>query len=284
MKMIIEQVLPKAIGAKDTLTNRLLSEAAAIGISEQELTALLAMAPTLSNAGCFLDVVTGLWRYEFGLPYTLDNGQAVLGTQMWVEVVYLCAVLACARRRLTAEQLVPYMRRLCDPAKHQDVLAEMSPMMRVDPSVPSDFEVVGHGTGNRAIDWCVGPHLDRLVLLDVKRRSADFRQAMDKLPDTGIAPAPDHDPALMFRSVESKFLVKDPMVCLQGVWITTDLKQDRIAIENKFMALDAGKVHFFILGDRKPDAHVVSRLPDDAEYIRALFKLVPSSRFTFERT
>ena len=129
--------------------------------------------------------MTDRWRYEFGLPYRLSNGQAVLGTHMWVEVGHLCAVLACARARLTDKQLELYAQRLGDKAKHQDVLAEMSPMMRVDQSITAQFEVVGHGAGNRAIDWLVGPHLGRSVLVDVKRRVTDFVQAMEKLPDAG---------------------------------------------------------------------------------------------------
>ena len=282
--MIIEQAFPQAVLATGSLTNCLASAAAENNLPPKEITALLGMSADLRGAGCFLDAMTGHWRYEFGSPYGLDDGSEVLGTHMWVEVGYLCSVLACVRARLSGEQQLQYLKRLADPSKHQDVLAEMSPMMRVNPSIPATFEVAGYGEGNRAIDWLVGPHLGRSVLLDVKRRAADFRQAMNKLPDTGNAPPPDHDPVLMFRSVEQKFAANDPVMQLQGVWISTDVKQEKSSFDAAFRALDPDKVHFAILGDWRSDACVVTRLAETETYIRELFKFAASARFTFAKT
>lgn len=279
--MIIERIFPKAVTATGTLADRLAAEAAAQGFDADALLALLRETGRLAHAGCFLDAMTGLWRYEFGAPYRLANGQLVLGTHMWIDISYLAAVLDCAHRRLTPDQLGAYLPLLGSAQKHQDYLAEMVPMLRVECTVPASFEVQGRGEGNRTIDWHVGPYEDRSVLIDVKRRAADFREAMEALPDTGTAPPPSHDAALLFRSVEKKFVASDPAVRLQGAWISTDLKQDAAALEAAFAALDKNKVHFAIIGDAKPDAHVISRNADDAEYLRKLFQLSASSRFTF---
>jgi hypothetical protein len=45
--------------------------------------------------------------------------------------------------------------------------------------------------------------------------------------------------------------------------------------------LDKTKVHFAILGDWLSDAYVLSRRPEDEQFLRRLFGLAESSRFTF---
>ena len=83
------------------------------------------------------------------------------------------------------------------------------------------------------------------------------------------------------------FLVSTVLLLLsmavQGAWIATDIKQDESALEASFRALDPEKVHFAVLGDFEPDAHVLVRRPRDLEYIRNVFALSPSTRFTFNR-
>jgi len=54
--------------------------------------------------------------------------------------------------------------------------------------------------------------------LDVKRRTADFIKQTENIGSESVAPEPDHDPGLLFRSVESKFESADPNLQLQGVY------------------------------------------------------------------
>jgi hypothetical protein len=65
--------------------------------------------------------------------------------------------LACARLRLPPEELAAYLTLLADPDKHQDYLAEMFPLLRVDPGIAADQEVSGRGAGNTTIDSVIGP-------------------------------------------------------------------------------------------------------------------------------
>jgi len=126
------------------------------------------------------------------------------------------------------------------------------------------------------------PLANRSVLLDVKRRTTDFIAQMEEMKDDGADAPPDHDPALLFRSVEQKFVGADPDTRLQGVWILTDIKQDEHRLRSAFADLDESKVHFAILGDWKPDAYVLARQEQDREYLMELFQLEPSTRFTFK--
>lgn len=98
-------------------------------------------------------------------------------------------------------------------------------MLRVDEAVSAEYEVAGLGTGNRTVDWALGPIGTRRILLDVKRRFTDFFSQMTETAVTSGA-APAHDVQLLFRSVEPKFLAANPDETLQGVWIVTDIKQD----------------------------------------------------------
>jgi hypothetical protein len=117
----------------------------------------------------------------------------------------------------------------------------------------------------------------------VKRRTTDFIKQAELMGGEGAAPEPDHDPALLFRSVEQKFALADPAERLQGVWIVTDIKQDEEHLHSAFSALDASRVHFAILGDWKPDVYVLVRRDEDRQYLLDLFHAEPSTRFTFRR-
>jgi hypothetical protein len=125
---------------------------------------------------------------------------------------------------MPAEKLAAYLKvLLADPGKHPEYLVEMFPMLRVDASIPTLYEVAGYGVGNKTIDWVIGPTQGRGVLIDVKRRYKDFLAQMDGM-SAGSAPEPAHDPALLFRSIEEKFRQADPESALQGGWMVTDIK------------------------------------------------------------
>lgn len=201
---------------------------------------------------------------------------------MWAPVPLLFDVLACARLRLPPEKLASYLKLLTDAGKHQEYLAEMFPILRLDPAITADHEVSGRGAGNKTIDWAIGPAGGRTVLMDVKRRYADFIAQMGA-PMEHELPAPDHDPTLLFRSVEQKFLSADPGKVLQGVWIVTDIKQEQGKLEATFASLDSAKVHFAILGDHRPDIHLLVRREQDRPFLLDLFKATQSDRFVFKR-
>jgi hypothetical protein len=120
------------------------------------------------------------------------------------------------------------------------------------------------------------------VLLDVKRRLADFIAAVGEL-SADEAAAPRHDVGLLFRSVENKYLQSDPDELLQGAWIVTDIKQSESELQAAFNALDARRVHFAILGDTEQDVWLLTRRPEDRPFLIQLFAVSESKRFVFDR-
>ena len=280
--MYIEKVFAAVVGGKDTLRNRFLAEAATRGLTAEQANALFCLIPEpLASAGAFLDKMTGLWRYEFGLPFDIAE-ELVWGTHMWAPVETLYATVSSAQGHLPADKRAAFLQRLADPDAHQAALVEMIPAHAISAAVPIDFEVAGLGAGNRTVDWAIGPHSNRSILLDVKRRTTDFIAQMEEMKDKGAESPPDHDPALLFRSVEQKFVAADPDTRLQGVWILTNIKQDEDRLRSAFADLDESKVHFAILGDWKRDAYLLVRREQDRQYIMELFQLQPSTRFTFK--
>jgi len=221
--MLIENVLPEIVAEKSTVPERLIAEGISRGIPREEIDQLLLIVPpTIAQAGAFLDKMTGIWRYEFGLPYQLD-GSLVWGTHMWEHVDHLFDALRLVLTRVSEKKRAGYLRNLADLGKHQETLVEMIPATRVSSDVPLDFETAGLGIGNRTVDWVVGPHEERRVLCDVKRRTRDFLEQFSRIDDSPHSPEPEHDPSLLFRSVEQKFLPNNPASCLQGAWIVTDI-------------------------------------------------------------
>ena len=280
--MHIEQLLPNVVGGKDSLRTRFLAEALTNGLKAEQASVLFSLIPDpLANAGAFLDNMTGLWRYEFGLPFQVKD-KPIWGTHMWVPVEIIYAAGFFAHLRVSGDKRTDYLRRLADPNKHKDVLVEMIPACAVPAEIHMDFEVPGLGTGDRTVDWSIGPHANRTVLLDVKNRVVDLIAIMGDLKDEDPSAPPDHDPALLFRSVDQKLIAADPDSRLQGVWVVTNIKQDEDRLQGAFAELDQSKVHFAILGDWKPDAHVLVQREQDRKYLLELFQLQQSTRFTFK--
>lgn len=281
--MFIERIFPEVVAEKGTLRECLVAEAKARGLSNEDMKGIISIVPkVLIDAGAFLDKISNLWRYEFGVPY--DIGKDLLwGTHMWVPVHCLFNALSCAHSRLPTATCADYLKRLAAPRKHQDTLVEMIPGCKVDSSVAVKFEVSGEGIGDRTIDWVIGPYGGRIVLLDVKRRVIDFIDQAERIGGEPIVPEPNHDPALLFRSIEEKFESADPNLQLQGVWVITDIQQNEKRLSAAFAALSSSKVHFAILGDWNPDAHVLVRRAKDEQYLRDLFQVEKSTRFTFKQ-
>lgn len=102
--MLIDRIFPAVIAEKSTLRERLAAAAAAMGLTNNQVGAVLAIVPErLVGAGCFLDKMTGLWRYEFGVPYEIGK-DLVWGTHIWVPVDCLLSALLCAYSRLPEEK------------------------------------------------------------------------------------------------------------------------------------------------------------------------------------
>lgn len=277
---MIDKYAPKVIGDKNLFADQFKSEAKELGLSDTDAANILSFVPTkLSNSQAFLDKITGLWRYEYGMPSKLHKTKSELhGTHIWPPLATLIQGLNFAHARLPAIKLKAYLERLFLEGKHQDSLVEMFPLERLATNVPVDFEAAGLGQGNKTIDWVIGPIDNRLILMDVKCRFFDLYDAMDQENFT----EPQHNCDLIFTSIENKFNSSDPDRLLQGVWIATQIAQEIGQLNAAFNKLDASKVHFCILGDHRADGFVLARRPEDEEFLRSVLSLGPSDRFTFK--
>lgn len=279
--MRIEEICPNAVTQTSTLRDQLLVRASESALSRECAVTLIELLPqSIVTGNAFLDQFTGLWRYEFGDPYTIADSQC-WGTHMWPQVKHLFAALYCAHTRLSDEKIAPYLRRLADRAKHMDVLAEMIPAHKVGTSVPLEFEASGYGKGMATIDWIIGPPEGRRVLLEVKRRCYDFIEQGNKIIADSHDQIPTHDPSKLFSSIEKKFEPANSSTQLQGAWICTEIKQNEKEFRRAFEALCPDRVHFAILGDWGTDAYVITRVPEDSEYLKSLFGITNSERFIF---
>ncbi len=277
---MMDKVFPRVVGDRSTLKDRLFRLAEEQGLSVEHATERFAPVPApLIDTGAFLDKQTRIWRYEFGVPFEIDDS-LVWGTHMWVPVDHLHRAIITANARLSEQERSAYYGRLIDPERHAATLAEMIPGSKVDAALPAEFEVAGFGAGNTTVDWVIHAP-GRRVLLDVKSRSKDLIEQMAQEDASEVMPKPEHDPALLFRSLDKKFLPANPDEGLQGVWIATHIQQDADALNKAFAALDPHKVHFAILGDWEPDVHLLVRREGDRKYLLDLFGAKPSSRFTF---
>jgi hypothetical protein len=280
--MLIDRLFPQCVGGKATLRQLLLDSAASFGMAAPEAQKLVQLLPSpLIDSPGFLDMSTELWRYEFGEPFML-NDQMIFGTHMFLPVNELLLATGAFAHWVPVGKRTAYLAALNDPSKHPSALAEMMPVCRLPFTRAVDYEVSGHGPGNRTVDWALQAGC-RLILLDAKSRTADFIQQAFIADQKGEMPAPEHDHNLMFKSIEGKFNAADPAIQLQGAWITTHIMQNREEIENAFAALDPAKVHFAIFGDWRSDVSLLVRREADRQYLLELFKVTQSQRFFYQQ-
>lgn len=261
-----------------------------IGVSKDEVNRLFNMLPQpLQRAPAFCDRITNLWRYDFGFPIDQLPGDSVaIGTHMFPPVERLLRVLFVANMRILEPKLSRYLQRLTDSAKHQDVLAEVSPMLEVNKNISSEFEVSGYGAGKRTIDWLLRPSKSLTVLLDVKCRTKDLIEGLEQIvsgnlgPD-GKGPTPAHDVTILFKDTEAKFSQNSPKEILQGVWVVTQLQQERSELQAAFKLLDPLKLHFAVITNWQKDAYILVRDGIQLETVTSLFSITHSDRFVFDR-
>jgi hypothetical protein len=200
----------------------------------------------------------------------------------------LIDVIACAHARLDPPTFADYAARLEDPTKHADFLFEFAPVLRLDPSTKARYEAIGEGPGSKKIDWKIEAQDGFSILLEVKRREADFISSVERIApgervDGDRIPAPGHDTDLLFRSVEAKFLPRSPDSVPQGAWIGTALMQEAGEIEQSFLRLDPTKVHFAVLGTWEGDVHLLSREGVSRHRILDLLQVREMDRLVFNR-
>lgn len=286
--MIIEKVLPRAVDGIAKLRDRLIIEGTARGLGVDDIEKTISDLPSeLLSTGCFLDKLTGLWRYEYGVPWAIGLNQSLYGTWMWIPVKILFSVVQSAISRLSVEQRTKYLKRLADPEKHGDYLAEFLPVLRLSLDTAAEFEVPT-GEGNRNADWRISYPLGRPVLIDVKRRMRDLLEAMKRVDagekgPSGMGPDPVHDVSVLFRSIENKYSRQDPARQLQGIWVVTEVQQENSELNMAFDTVDHMKVHFAVLGDWDPGIKLLVRREEDYQYLLDIFHEVASDRFSFVR-
>ena len=279
--MLIDKLFPQVVGGKAPLRQLLLDAAATFGMTTQEAQTLVHLLPSpLIDSPGFLDTSTGLWRYEFGEPFILDD-QLIFGTHMFLPVNELLWATGALTRWVPIGKRPAFLAALNCPSKHPAALAEMMPVCRLRFSFAVDYEVLGYGPGNRTVDWALQTG-GRLVLIDAKSRTSDFIQQASTASHNGEMPAPEHDHKLMFKSIEGKFNAADPAVQLQGAWISTHIMQNRVEIDNAFAALDPAKVHFAMFGDWRSDISLLVRREADRQFLLDLFNVTLSNRFFFQ--
>lgn len=284
--------IPKLFcGEVKDLRSAFMTVAVEVGILTDEVNQFFGMLPkALQIAPAFYNRLTSLWCYDFGIPIDqLPGDRVVIGSHMFPPLEHLLRVLSIVYKRIPEPKLSRYLQRLAEPAKHQDVLAEISPMLRVDINISSEFEVPGHGVGNRTVDWVLYPSKSPVVLLDVKCRLKDLIEglaqiASGKLGPDGKGPAPTHDVATLFKGAEEKFTQKSPKEILQGVWVVSHLKQERSELQSAFESLDPLKLHFAVIANWQKDGYIILRNDIQRDSIASLFGITYSDRFVFDRS
>ncbi|NQT00210.1 MAG: hypothetical protein HQ595_03915 [Candidatus Omnitrophica bacterium] len=202
-------------------------------------------------------------------------------------VKYLFSVLSCAIQKLPERRRRDYFTKLTNLEKHWDTLVEFLPIIRLSDDTSFSYEIPT-GVGNCNADWGISTNSGRTTLVDVKRRFRDLLEQVVRMengerdPD-GTAPAPTHDVGLMFRSTENKYCQKDPDQQLQGVWIETAIKQEENELQNNFSALDDSKLHFAIFGGWEPGIKLLTKRPEDSQFLLELFNETIGENYHFKR-
>jgi len=206
---------------------------------------------------------------------------------MFHEVRILFEVVSCAAWRLPPVQLEKYLARLADRLKHEDVLTEFAPVLRLGAEVTLEHEVIENTSGNQTIDWSMQTPGHPKLLLEIKNRLGDLIESFEvfsRQGSDGPMPAPQHDHNLLFRSVQGKFAARSPSETIQAVWIRSGLKQETAELQQAFDSIDAGKLHAAVLAQWGPEANVLARDSQTKKQICKILRLRPTTGLTFSRS
>lgn len=277
---------PAFVGGKSSLYDQFIEIGRQEGNSKSYSAELLRLLPKdLKETEIWLDKITNLWRYDYGLPFDqLPEDMLVFGTNVSLPVIYLYHSIKLADKHLTRSQLLGFVKRLEDKAKHPDVLFEMRPLLYLSKGFSPRFEVSGFGDENKTLDWSIKGKGIQLVF-DVKNRSRSLIKhlehtipSMNKGEEKLDSPPPD--PKFLFRDVEKKLVEVYPLRRIQGVWIHTDIKEKEDDLISYFRKkLDKKKTHFVILSDWKADGYILTRNWIIKIIIKKVFNIVESKRF-----
>lgn len=218
----------------------------------------------LKETPAFKDVLTGKWRYDFGDPYSIENGKEQLfGTDQCPLVEWLYRCVYEMQMVLRDAQLLEYLKRLGDTSKHLEALVECSPLLLIKKPAKIKYEVGGYGQGNKTIDFFIEHPSGISILIDVKCR---IKELINKLPDSGRP-----DPEGLFKSLPEKFNTQSPDMCLQGGWIHSSLKFHRTELHSEFDNINASKLHFVILALWDKQAYILKRNSKIVEDLNSVF-------------
>ena len=258
------------------------------GLPVQSAQELFALVPLdISNAFCFQDAFTDLWRYDFGAPaISMPGGRQVIGTLQFPELRILVSVVRLARQVLPKNRLGLYLGRLANKKKHPDALAEFQPL--IHRAGVSGIENEVPGEGNKTIDWRIPDDGLPPLLVEVKSRVKDLIESFESLEfaqSLGLTeiPSPHHDPSIMLRSTTEKFPVCGPNIALHCVWISAHLKQEANETKMAYQRLASGRVHVVVFGGWTQEASFIGDRPEDIQAVTNRLNLRPSEQYFFVR-
>jgi hypothetical protein len=236
----------------------------------------------LSNLLCFLDEMTGVWRYEYGVPIEIGT-RILIGTTMFPSVETLFDVVGCAQWRLEAKELQDYLTRLTDKGKHEDTLTEFAPILRLSGEVRVKNEVSTGTEGNATVDWHIEQPGGPPLYLEVKNRIFDLVEHFEVLHSDDAIPEPSHDHRKLFRSVEKKFNARNPTDAIQAVWLRTGLMQEEDALAAAFNALPRGRIHALVLGGWDENAYILADSNATKRSVQRILRLRQNRHLIFRR-
>ncbi len=283
----IKTIIPQEfVGGKSSLYEQFIRLGGQEGDLESYSVELLKLLPRdLKRTEVWLDKITNLWRYDYGLPYDqLPEDMIVYGTNVSLPVIELYHSIRLADKHLARSQLIDFINRLENKSKHVDVLFEMRPLLNLSRGFSPRFEVSGFGEENTTLDWFIkGKGIK--VVFDVKNRVISLIKSLEHtIPSMNEGEkdlySPPPDPKYLFRSVEKKLDRVSPLRRIQGAWIHTDIKEKEDDLISYFRKkLDKKKIHFVILSDWKADGYILTHNWIIKIILKKVFNIIESKRF-----
>lgn len=269
-----------------TLDKAFFSFGKSLGDHDDLINDLLILLPNeIKMTPAFFHNLIKKWCYEYGDYFDrMPEDYILIGSEQFPEIEDFYLGIRAIKKHLTEPEILSFINRLKDPSKHLITLAELAPLVRIQDGVVPQYEIPRLGEGNRTIDWLFTPKSDTPILLDVKYRIKDLLEHMQQIIPSIHAgvnqiPPPINNSAILFKDTVEKFIARSPKEYLQGVWIHSHIKQDKVALWDYFKALDMNKLHFAIMSRWDGNAYVLYRDDINVKYIYDFFNLKHSETF-----
>lgn len=243
----------------------------------------------IKNAEIIFDPLNN--RYLYGFGNQISKSIISFGGHQNLEIDNLYLAIRTAIKHLNTKDLQCYLKILDNKENHQNHIFEIRPLVNLKSGLTVQYESNNNCVENKKIDWEIKG--DITILLEVKNRiksTFDHIEHISKILseyEAGISPEDitkpsSPEPEFMFTKTLEKMKSRNDLMTLQGVWISSGIKEDEKKLNEYFNKLDSKIIQFAIFSGWEKEAYILVKKEKYKQTLVEYFSLTETNDFVMQ--